>query len=74
VPDPCPACADLRGRLDRVLCILALARWYTGMGDDVAALPGDLWREAVNTLAPPAEGAAPAPDAGAPGREGAGVP
>jgi hypothetical protein len=56
VPDkPCPACADLRARLDAALFILARASWLEAR-PGTAMLGEDDWRECMALLAPPAEG------------------
>jgi hypothetical protein len=59
-PAPCPACADLRARMDRVLRVLALAGGLH-QHPGVMMLPEDDWRRAMDALAPPVEGAAPPP-------------
>jgi hypothetical protein len=42
----------MQARLDRLAELLALAAWYSGMGDSVAALPEPAWREAMEAAAP----------------------
>jgi hypothetical protein len=60
-PDRCPACADLRARLDAVLQRLALAAPSDPAYRGGVVLSWAEWSAVMALLAPPAEGAAPPP-------------
>jgi hypothetical protein len=49
---PCLFCAALQARLDHAAEVLALAKWFAGPPGDVAVLPADVWRQAMDALAP----------------------